>query len=368
VKHLDSGELRRMLDEPQAFSDQARLHAATCEQCRARAAIVAADAAHAARIFAGEVSADAGEAYLRARDFVAAPRGITRWYRPLAAAALAAAFVLGLLFTPLGGYGRSFLTIFEPRQFQPIEVSRADLQDLHLLPQADDVGIQRVVRKPVRQSYDSITAAQRRTGFAVLGPTVLPAHFGVVRSFFTMAPGEMTFTFSAAKARAFERRSHKSLPPMPRALDGTTVRLQTGYVFNGHYEATTSQAAHPQTTHKRSRGTEFFELIEAQSPHVTSTGASLDTLERYLLAMPNVSPQLAAQIRALGDIQNTVPVPVVIDKQTARRVTVNGAQGLAIGDNTGLGAGVMWEKNGMIYVVAGPLSMNDVMAVANGLR
>ncbi len=109
-------------------------------------------------------------------------------------------------------------------------------------------------------------------------------------------------------------------------------------------------------------------MVEAQVPRVTSTGASLDSLEHYLLAMPNVSPQLAAQLRALGDIQNIVPVPVVIDKQTSQRVSVNGVQGLQVGDNTGLGAGVMWEKNGMIYVVAGPLTMNEVMSVADGLR
>jgi hypothetical protein len=132
-------------------------------------------------------------------------------------------------------------------------------------------------------------------------------------------------------------------------------------MFSAHYEAS------PQNG-KRAKRTAFFELVEAQAPRVTSTGASLETLERYLLAMPNVSPNLAAQLRALGDIQNTVPVPVVIDKQTARSVSIQGAKGLAVGDNTGLGAGVMWQKNGIIYVVAGPLSMDEVMSVANGLR
>ena len=140
------------------------------------------------------------------------------------------------------------------------------------------------------------------------------------------------------------------------------LRLQTGQIFNAHYEAAAS------STGKRKSGTPFIEIIEAAAPRVTSTGATLDTLEQYLLSMPNVSPNLAAQIRALGDIQNTIPVPVVIDKQTARTVTIRGVKGLAIGDNTGLGAGVMWQKDGTIYVVAGPLSMDQVMTVANGLR
>lgn len=359
MKHLDSGELRRMIDEPQAFGDEERLHAQTCAECRARGALIASDAAHAAGAFAGEVPVDTHSAYVRLRERLQPPAKTVRWYPAAAVAALAAAFALALVFSPLGGYARSFLTIFEPQQFQPIQVSRADLRQLRLSPEADRIGTQRVIRKPKRTYYPTLAAAQKHTSIRVLAPSALPPHFGTVHSFFVMSPAEMTFTFSADKARAFEKRSHKTLPPMPQGLDGTTVRLQTGQVFNAHYEA-----AHA----KNSGRAAFFELVEAPAPSVTSTGASLDVLERYLLAMPNVSPQLAEQIRALGDIRNTVPVPVVIDKQSAKRVTVQGADGLAVGDNTGLGAGVMWQKNGVIYAVAGPISMDEVLTVANGLR
>lgn len=363
MEHLDEGELRRLLDEPGAFDEAQRLHAASCALCRARSAELSDGAAFAARLFAGEPAVDASRAYRNVQERLWERAAAPQWYRSLAACAAAAVFVLALFFTPLGGLARSFLTIFEPQQFEPISVSRVDLQNLHLLPQADDVGTQRVVRKPVRRYFSSIPDAKKSVSFNLLRPSVLPPRFGVVHSFFTTTPGEMTFTFSAKKARAFVKRSGKSLPPMPAGLDGTTVRLQTGDIFSAHYEAS------PQRAQVRSKnGTPFVRLVEAQQPRVTSSGASLETLERYLLSMPNVSPQLAAQIRALGDIRNTVPVPVAIDKQTAHEVTVQGVKGLAIGDNTGLGAGVMWEKNGIVYVVAGPLSMNDVMAVADGLR
>lgn len=363
MKHLDEGELRRMLDEPGAFDDEMRRHAAVCDVCRARGAAIEADARLAARLLTGAPAVDPARAYARVQERLTERAERPAWYRPLAACAAAAAFVLALIFTPLGGYARSFLTIFEPQQFEAVQVSRAELQDLHLLPQADDVGTQRVVRKPVRTKYGSIASAQQRSAFALLKPTVLPQHFGTVHDYSLMSPGEMTFTFSAKKARAFVQRSGKSLPPMPAGLDGAMIRLQTGNIFTAHYEA---GAQTPKNT--RRGPIPSFELIEAQRPRVTSSGTSLDTLEQYLLAMPNVSPQLAQQIRALGDIRNTLPVPVAIDKQSAQSVTVHGVKGLAIGDNTGLGAGVMWEKNGIVYIVTGPLSMNEVMAVANGLR
>jgi hypothetical protein len=350
-----------MIDEPGAFNDEQRAHASACGRCGARVVAIKTDAQYAERVMSGRFDADVARGYARVRHRAATARAGSIWYRPAAALATAAAIVVVLLFTPLGGLANSLLTIFEPQQFQPIAVSRADLQDLHLLPQADDVGTQRVLSKPQKQYYDSIAQAQSHASFRLLQPSLLPPQFGQVRTFTLLTPAQMTFTFSAAKAQAFERRSHKLLPPMPPSLDGTVVRLQTGYVFNAHYEASSRAPV-------RTKGTPFFELIEAEAPRVTSTGASLPALEQYLLAMPNVSPQLAQQIRALGDIQNTVPVPVVIDKQTARRVAVQGTSGLAIGDNTGLGAGVMWEKNGIVYVVGGPLTMDQVMIVANGLR
>lgn len=361
MKHLDSGELRRMLDEPHAFDEETRAHAATCDACRERSQTLAADAKQTAGLLGGEPALNAGDAYDAVIERLASSPRVPRWYHAVSAAALAAAFVLALLFTPLGTYARGLLTVFEPQQFQPIRVSRADLRELHLLPQANDVGTQRTLRKAQRTSYATIADAQKHVPFTLLRPSALPPQFGTVHAFSVMSPSETTFTFSAAKARAFEKRSHKALPPMPADLDGTTVRLRTGQVFNAHYEAAPAHG-------KRAQRTASFELIEAVAPRVTSSGASLDVLERYLLSMPNVSPNLAAQLRALSDVQNTLPVPVLADKQSSRSIAIDGVTGLAIGDNTGLGAGVLWQKNGIIYAVAGPLSMDQVMSIAHGLR
>ena len=360
MNHIDSGLLRRMIDQPNPRAQEERAHLEACGECRERAALIARDAEHAARVLGGEPSADPSRAYARVSERLAR-RGPSASFLPLWGGALAAAFALALFVTPLGGYARSFLTIFQPQQFKPIAISRADLRNLRLLPQADDVGTQRVVLKPEVTAYPSLAAAQKHAAFPLLHPTVLPAKFGSVRTYQVSSPGEMAFTFSAAKAAAFEKRAHKRLPPMPAGLNGTTVTLHVGQTFHAHYEQTPAGA-------KNAAGAASFELIEAQAPRVSSTGASLEQLERYLLSMPNVSPRLAQEIRALGDVQNTVPVPVVIDKQIARSVAVHGVRGFAVGDNTGMGAGVMWQKDGRVYVVGGPLSMDDVLKIANGLR
>lgn len=310
------------------------------------------DSAIAAAALGGEVAVDVDAAYRRFQGGVPSKSRAPRWLLPVAAMGTAAALACAFVFTPLGSYASAFLTIFQPQEFQPVTLSTADIRQLRLFPHADEIGTQHVIVKPRRTHFSSIDAAQKHVAFTLRAPGALPSGFGTVRSYFVFSPGELALTFNAAKARAFARRSHKTLPPMPPSLNGTTVTLRSGDVFNAHYEIGKSRR--------------FFELVEMQAPSVTSSGASLQTLKRYVLAMPNISPALASQIRSLGE--SSVPVPVNIDKQHAQRVNVDGVQGLAIGDNTGLGAGVLWQKDGIVYAVGGPLSMADVLTVANGLR
>jgi hypothetical protein len=83
--------------------------------------------------------------------------------------------------------------------------------------------------------------------------------------------------------------------------------------------------------------------------------------------MPGISPELATAIKAIGDSGTTLPVPVPIEFGTATRVQVQGVDGIALGDNTGVGAGVIWIKNGVIYGVVGTVKQADAIDVANHL-
>jgi hypothetical protein len=43
-------------------------------------------------------------------------------------------------------------------------------------------------------------------------------------------------------------------------------------------------------------------------------------------------------------------------------------QGLAIGDETGIGSAIVWTKGGTLYAVGGTLAQSAVLAIANDLR
>ena len=274
------------------------------------------------------------------------------------AAILFCALISAAVFVPLSGRAGGPLTIFEPKTFVPVDITRADVSDLRLAPELKELGSSRVLEAQRRQSYASVDAARAHVTFPVRTIASLPPQFRSAGSFVVVSPGEYAFTFSAAKARAFAARAHRRIPAMPPGLDGTTVRIHVGEIFHARYGRLEERRERMGSLH----------LVEMQAPSVTSTGASLPSLEQYVLSLPNISPKLAAQIRTLGDLNQTLPIPILADRQTARRVTVDGVEGLAVGDNTGLGAGVIWEKGGIVYGIAGPVRMDDVLAFANALR
>ena len=107
---------------------------------------------------------------------------------------------------------------------------------------------------------------------------------------------------------------------------------------------------------------------QTRAPTIQATGVSVPELENYLLAQPGISPELAQAIRALGDPTTTLPVPIPLDKAISHPVQVQGVPGLSIADSTGIGGGIVWEKNGMIYGVGGTFSEEVLLRVANSLK
>src|SRR5207245_1619310 len=63
-------------------------------------------------------------------------------------------------------------------------------------------------------------------------------------------------------------------------------------------------------------------VVQMQSPVVSSSGASVTEIENYLISLPGFPPDVAAQIRAIGDPSTTLPVPVPTGQQS-HQVDVN---------------------------------------------
>ncbi|MEO8632181.1 MAG: hypothetical protein ABI466_02395 [Chloroflexota bacterium] len=289
------------------------------------------------------------------------PRGnaVNIWVRGLAAAATVA--LVATLLT-VSGLAETILTIFEPKQLVAVPITTTDLSGA---PSFDAYGTLTWTEQPRPYDVPDVRVAARESGMTVLIPSNLPAGVGAPR-YGVMPKTTATFTFSAEKTRQAAAAQKRTPPPMPANIDGSKLFITGGPAVVAFYDdgtqSTGASGASPFS------GMPKLIVAQGKPPVVQSDGVTVEQLQSYLLAQPGISPQLAAQIRAIKDPSSTLPVPIPVDMATSKKVTVQGVEGIFVGDSTGLGSAVIWQKDGIVYGVAGTLTEQQVLAVANSLH
>ena len=271
--------------------------------------------------------------------------------RPAKWLAAAATVVVVATTLTLTGVADSILQIFEAKQFAAVTVTPVDLQTLGELSQ---FGTLSWSAPPQPHTVGSLAAATAETGLPAISVT-LPASIGATAKYDAIARTTATFVFDASLARASAAAIGRTAPPMPAKLDGSTLALTGGPAILISYGSGDQNG-----------GTLVVGV--AKTPTVGSDGASVSEIQAYLLSQPSVSPALAAQIRAMGDPATTLPIPIPVGQAAAKNVNVHGVTGLFVGDSTGLGSAVLWQQNGLVYIVGGTLTEAETIAVANSLK
>jgi hypothetical protein len=368
VRHLSEGALRRLHDDRFAGANRERDHLAGCDRCQARAERVAADAAFAGRLFStpvpGAVSTEHALARLRSgmpagasqgRDTLPAPRspGRRRW---LFGAVAVPVVVAGLV---VSANAAGWLMVFSPTQVAPITLTAGELNGLPNLSQYGRTTSTNLQPRRVAGPAQAATAS----GLTVLQPSSLPADVPAAVRWEVVAQGTATFTLDATTAAAAAARAGRTAPEIPASLDGTTVTVNAGpAVFAVYGEI-------PQGTGGADLSTPpTLVIAEASRPTASTNGASLQQLEDFLVAQPGVSPQLAAEIRAIGAPASTLPIPVISGAMSSQTVSIDGVQGVLLGDSTGLGSALVWERNSVVYAVGGLLPQSEVLDIARSLH
>jgi hypothetical protein len=268
--------------------------------------------------------------------------------------AAAAAIVIVATTLTMTGLADSIFQIFEAKQFAAVSVTPTDLKTLD---QLSEFGTLTWSGQPQPHMVASLAQASAETGLPGITVTI-PASVKAGSSspkYGAMTKTTATFVFNASKARDSAAAAGRTPPPMPAKLDGSTLVLTGGPAIVLSY----ADASHPD-------GGVFVGV--AKAPTVGSDGATVAEIQGYLLSQPTVSPALAAQIRAMGDPASTLPVPIPVGQAAAKNVGVHGTTGLFVGDSTGLGSGVLWQQNGLVYIVAGTLTEAETLAIANSLK
>ena len=353
-----------MFDDPDALTSSDRRHYADCPDCQARYAGMAEDARAVATLLATpDVKVDAASAFQRIQ---AAPAAKPRFgftlpiLRPASRSMFAGLAVAALLVVLVATAFANVLPLFQPKTVEAVPIQITDIQALSAL---SDYGTVTWSQQPQPEVVLSAADAKTIAGFNAPVAKYVPAGVSSTVTYAAMPKAVAVFTFDSSKAAAAAAKTGKSLPALPKGMEGAKLTVTVGPAIlevYGNLKANTNSSSQdinvPQLV-----------IAESSAPVVTSSQVTAKQLETYILSIPGISKELSAAIKAIGDPSSTLIIPIPIQYATSTSVTVQGVHGVAVGDNTGLGSGVIWIK-GNLFVVAGPLKQSEVVKVADNLK
>ncbi|HEV2476086.1 MAG TPA: hypothetical protein VGX22_06060 [Candidatus Dormibacteraeota bacterium] len=364
MAHLTDGTLRRMVDDPDARAGADAAHLDGCSECKTRFARISDDARSIATLLAvPDARLNVSRAFAQVSRAPRSQPALVRLpvfrspVRPMRLALVAAVMVAALSLVAFASAG----LFFKPSTVVPVPVTVADMQ---ALSQLSDYGTVTWTQQPNLQVATSAADASAAAG-GMTAPVAhnVPSGISTTITYGAMSKAEATFTFSADKAQAAATASGKTLPKLPAGIDGATLTVTVGPAVGEIYGDMNQQSASANEVN-------LPQLVIAKStaPTVTSTQVSTQTLEDYILSLPGISTELANAVRAVKDPSTTLLIPVPVQYASATQVDINGKNGVALGDNTGLGGGVVWVgKDGYVYVVAGSIKKDVAIDIARTL-
>lgn len=281
---------------------------------------------------------------------------LQRWRLSLGAlaAALALTFLIG---TPEGRVAAAeFLAQFRSQHltivtFDPTQVRQTGLFRL------EQLGTVTNPRPPQPVQVANIQEAASKAGFPILqpDPALLPQGASKTPTIRFSPASQTRLTFDKQKARAYFDSLNRKDVSLPDNMNGATLVVSLPPVVMLEYDG--------------SDGKPSLMVGQAHDVQVGVEGnVTLDEVRSFLLSMPGLPDDLARQLRSIQDWRSTLPIPIPADKISWQDTTVAGSPGYILNDNTGLGSAVIWQKNGQILGVAGPMKAPDLRKLAESLK
>jgi hypothetical protein len=356
MRHTDTGELRRLVDDPWGVRETTRLHVRSCERCSHRKQRIETDAVAVSDLLpdlaGSEIGADIAWAALRRRlEGVTAAAGgaITDRGRRLHLSRRAMAVGLGGLavlgVTAAGA--AEVVSVLSPTKVAPVQLGSSDVSALlQALPTAT------LTQSNAGGTYQvgSLSAAEAATGLELRLPTGLPTGVASTPTFSVEPAVTLELSFGRASRGQTVGRG-----TVPSWLVGTTLRIQAGPAVLVTYSGASSASPLPALA-----------IGFSKAPVLTATGATPQSIEDFVLSQPGISPALAAEMRVLGAPGAVLPVPIPSGATVANAV-VKGSPAVVLSDASGFASGVIWESGDTVRVVGGLVSANEALQVADEL-
>ncbi|MBI4320566.1 MAG: zf-HC2 domain-containing protein [Chloroflexi bacterium] len=377
----DMGTLRAYLDGelPEQRGGRLQHHLANCARCRdelhrlrttailvAQGMAALGDVPATARVPEAHVLASVlsrrGNPAARGRRLNSTFGGFSMFFRKLVrqhrlalagTLAMLAFILIGL--TPQGQAAASnFLAQFRAQKLKvvtvdPSEVSKV-IYDLSQLGLVDASQLRGMNPSPVA----SVAEASQRAGFPVKQPRSLPSGVPTEPVVAVKAASTLSFTFDIAKAKAHLAKIGETGFSVPAKFDGAKLSLHVPSAVLLVYGQSSTKP---------------LLVGQAGAPSGEVSGnVTLSEMRDLLLRMPGLSPTTAAQLTAMDDWANTLPIPVPKDRAKWQEREVDGVKVLVVSDVSALGGFVIWQKDSFIYGIGGPFGEQELLNVARSLK
>jgi hypothetical protein len=385
----NDGDLRALIDEGFEASQATRLHAERCPRCAKRLAELRETAKQAtqlmSRLEAGS-PAEATIAFAKLRH-AAEVRGVAfhqggsfmtgLWDRRAmraATAMVALVAVMGLLIvTPMGSVASDMLNRFRVEKFAAITIEADQFSEFQtemllrlsgsdpeeLLAAAEGLFTYEStfdLEDPMANVTELGSAAEAEARF---GPFVeaqsLPDGFSDTPTYSMSEAGSVDVSIDTAAVQTLVNELELPIYSLPDAAEHPTIDI--------------SMAASPALVLEYAGLSEDQHIVVGQlaSPTLTTPDyLNMDQLREDILRLPGLPADFVAQLRAISDWESTLIIPVP-EGYSSEDVTIDGEPGLLLAANEGDESVVIFEKSGMLYIVAGTASGDAILDVAKSL-
>lgn len=362
----EEGDWQAYLDEEVSTENRKAMsgHLADCLICRRRLALLRDNQEFVTGKLAAFLAAEPVE---RENDPLAHKKGVfflQPRYKKILAPVAAAVLLAGVLsYGPARTYAGNLLSIFRVQSVQTISLSQQDVTQLRsLFAKGGQVDIRNFgkIETSGRASWQAVSPA---TAQAALGVPVQvpPAPAGYAAPALSLSnPSSITMTLDVKNINSY-LGSLGDTTLLPAGLEGKPFTVSVPAILQMRYSPA---GGGPSVT-----------VSEARSPVLAiPDGVDPNALRNALLDIPGLPSDLTAQLAAVNDWQHTLLIPSVDGQST--QVDVGGTQGVFVNlgkGNSGEGNAIgpqnalVFEKNGVVYAVQGPLTQQEAVALGSHL-
>ncbi len=257
--------------------------------------------------------------------------------------AIAAVFLVIFISLPATNVlADQFLSLFRVQQFQPVSIdSQQSAETLFITLQ--NIGDLQTQQRSSSSNRQNLTQAQAEKilGYHVLLPSHLPVGVSNTQHITVVGGDQVTYTFSAPKAKAYLAKNGESSVAIPANLDGASYTITIAPNVDVSYSSC------PQN---KGSCKQPLSIREVAGPSVQSNGnASITQLRDFLLSLPGLSTSARELLKDLDEKTGTIPVPIP-PQDSAEQTTLRGTSGLLLKSNNMSAA--IWETQGIVYTLA----------------